>query len=231
MEPPTTINTGTRPTSKTKTMAATATKRNFDDAITRKTWKKNNCMKNRNRMMNGRRVIVLNADNSDENNKQGDDDIDLDIVKDIIRSSKISSDIDGGDEDDDVMFEKVYVGDGDGGLDDLDEATRLELEEGRPSEWMIMKEVCVHATVFVKLGFLILCLAVKVIVDYHPFVMVFCHIPVFYYLLCLLIFRMFLSLSHTHTHSLSVSLSLSLSLSFLSLLRPCMHYLHYQKQP
>jgi len=65
-----------------------------------------------------------------------DDDIDLDIVKDLIRSSGSSSSSNS----DDVVFEKVYVGDG-GGLDDLDEATRLEIEEGQPSEWMIMKEL------------------------------------------------------------------------------------------
>jgi hypothetical protein len=34
-----------------------------------------------------------------------------------------------------IKFEKVYVN------DVMDEAARLEIEEGRPSEWMIMKEV------------------------------------------------------------------------------------------
>lgn len=104
-------------------------------------------MKTRNEEVNGyyckprRIIVILNAKNSDESNNKGDDSIDLDIVKDLIRSSGSSSDLDGGDGDD-AMFEKVYVGDG-GSFDDLDEATRLELEEGRPSEWMIMKEVCV----------------------------------------------------------------------------------------
>jgi len=96
--------------------------------------RKKTCIKDSNKKKNGsfeQRHIILDAKNGDK-----DDDIDLDIVKDLIRSSGSSSSSNS----DDVVFEKVYVGDG-GGLDDLDEATRLEIEEGQPSEWMIMKEL------------------------------------------------------------------------------------------
>jgi hypothetical protein len=63
-----------------------------------------------------------------------DDDISIEIVKDLLAVGDNDED-DGSNGRGRIEFEKVYVN------DVMDEAARLELEEGRPSEWMIMKEV------------------------------------------------------------------------------------------